>query len=99
MKLKGAHAIYIAGAGIAFISDEPTVSDVLEEMYHAEQDRKNMFGAEIDSKVVLLREIDAQKYFLSVAEKYKIPEKEIELTKQNLIDYQNKLDWEGENYV
>ena len=101
LKQKGAHAIYIAGANIAFISEEPTVSDVLEEMYHAEQDRKKMFGAEIDSKVVLLREIDAQKYLLSVSEKYKIPAKEIEVTKANLEFYERKLAQlieEAENY-
>ena len=64
-------------------------------MYHAEQDRKNLFGSEFNKDVLLKREIDAQKYLLKVAEKYKIPQEETELTKRNLIDYLKNLG-EGE---
>ena len=95
LKSRGAHALYLAGASVAFISDDATVSDVLEEMYHAEQDRKNLFGSEFNKDVLLKREIDAQKYLLKVAEKYKIPQEETELTKRNLIDYLKNLG-EGE---
>lgn len=91
LKFSGAYASYISGANAAFISDEATVSDVLEEMYHAEQDRKNLFGTQITKEVLLHREIDAQKYLLRVAEKYKIPAEETAITKQNLIYYEGQL--------
>lgn len=58
-------------------------------MYHAKQDRLNMFGSVVDKEVYLRREIDAQKYMLSVADKYKIPIKEIETTRKNLEYYEN----------
>lgn len=45
---------------VAFIRDDATVSDVLEEMYHAEQDRKGRFGSVLTDEVRLRREIDAQ---------------------------------------
>lgn len=57
-----AYAAYLPGFDVAFILDEATVSDVLEEMYHAKQDRTKMFGAEFTEEVRLRREIDAQKY-------------------------------------
>ena len=37
------------------------------------------------------REIDAQKYLLSVSKKYKIPESETAETLANLRDYEKKL--------
>ena len=87
-----AYASYIRGGNIAFIRDEATVSDVLEEMYHAEQDRKNVFGNLAEKEMELRREIQAQEYLLSQTEKYKIPISEIEVTKNNLKDYRIKLE-------
>ena len=58
-------------------------------MYHAKQDRLNMFGSVVDKEVYLRREIDAQKYMLSVADKYKIPIEEIETIRKNLEYYEN----------
>jgi len=91
LQARGAFAAYIAGENVAVVSEEPTVSDVLEEMYHAEQERKKLFGENLDRIVLLKREIDAQEYLLSVAEKYKIPAEEIEVTKANLIHYRQQL--------
>ena len=79
------------GGNFAFIRDDATVSDVLEEMYHAEQDRKNMFSEYPDREILVRREIDAQKYLISVAEKYKIPIKETEITQLNLKKYEARL--------
>lgn len=88
----GANASYMAGGNIAFISDDATISDVLEEMYHAKQDRANMFGALSENADVLLkREIDAQKYLLKVAKKYKIPVEETKKTLKNLKIYKELL--------
>jgi len=84
-------ASYLSSLNSAFIRDDATISDVLEEMYHAEQDRKNMFGDVLTPIVAIKREIDAQRYLLSVTEKYKIPIEETEITKRNLEIYEKEL--------
>lgn len=84
-------ASYLPSLNTAFIRDDATISEVLEEMYHAEQDRKNMFGDTLTAEVWLRREIDAQKHLLSLSEKYKIPQEEIEVTKGNLEQYEAEL--------
>lgn len=86
-----AYASYMVGGNFAFIRDDATVSDVLEEMYHAEQDRKNMFSDYPKEEIALRREIDAQKHLISVADKYKIKSGETEVTKKNLAFYEEKL--------
>ncbi len=91
LEKQGAYASYFMGGNFAFIRDDATVSDVLEEMYHAEQDRKNMFSEYPDREILVRREIDAQKYLISVAEKYKIPIEETEITQLNLKKYEARL--------
>lgn len=86
-----AYASYLPGMKTAFIRDDATISDVLEEMYHAEQDRTNMFGDVLTHEVRLRREIDAQKHLLSLTERYKIPSEEVDVTKKNLAVYEKKL--------
>lgn len=92
--LKNVHAkaSYLPSFNTAFITDEATISEVLEEMYHAEQDYKHMYGEIATEEVILRREIDAQKYLLSLTEKYKIPKEEVELTKFNLSNYEKDLE-------
>lgn len=68
------------------------MSDVIEEMYHAEQDRIGMFGEKLTDIVLLKHEIDAQKYLISLTEKYKIPLEEVEETKKNLQYYERDLE-------
>lgn len=87
----GAYASYFVGGDIAFIRDDATISDVLEEMYHAEQERKQLFGKITSSKIYYMREIDAQKYLLKVSKKYKIPIEEQEATKKALKNYEDEL--------
>lgn len=65
--------------------------DVLEEMYHAEHDRENLFGKILTDEVLLRREIDAQRYLISLTKRYKIPAEEVELTKRNLALYEQEL--------
>ena len=60
-------------------------------MYHAEQDRKKMFTEYPDNEIVMRREIDAQNYLLERSEKYKIPAEEVEITKHNLKEYEERL--------
>ena len=91
LEIMNAYAAYLPGLNAAYIRDDATVSDVLEEMYHAEQDRMHMFGVIMDEEVRLRREIDAQKYLLRMTKRYKIPLEEMKVTKQNLIDYERML--------
>lgn len=88
---RGAYASYLPSLNAAVISDEATVSDVLEEMYHAQQDRTNAFGKSVTDEVMVKREIDAQKYLLSVSKKYNIPDEETAVTKKNLEYYENQF--------
>ncbi len=91
LRESGAYASYLSSFNAAVIKDEATVSDVLEEMYHAEQDRKNMFGNVVTHEVKYRREIDAQKYLLSLTDKYNIPEEEVNVTRANLANYERLL--------
>lgn len=86
-----AYASYLPGMNTAFIRDDATISDVLEEMYHAEQDRTNMFGEILTDEVLLRREIEAQKHLISLTDRYKIPSEEVEVTKKSLADYEQQL--------
>ena len=89
--LKNNYASYLPSLNTAFIRDDATISEVLEEMYHAKQDRTKMFGEVLTTEVHLRREIDAQKYLLSVTDKFKIPDEEVAVTKANLEYYENEL--------
>ncbi len=92
LEMQGAYASYMAGANVAFIRDDATVSDVLEEMHHAKQDRQKLFSEYPDNEVMLRREIEAQEYLLSVSGKYKIPVEETKVTQRNLKTYKESLD-------
>lgn len=75
-----------------FLRSDCIVSDVLEEMYHFEQNRN---GLNADKNAVLrkiLNKIDTQEYLLTQSEKYIIPQEEIEVTNQSLLDYQKQLE-------
>lgn len=89
----GATAAYIAGgSNIAFIRDDATVSDVLEEMFHYSQDVNHSFGSVVTNEVRLRREIEAQEYLISVADQYKIPVEERLATQANLLEYRQELE-------
>lgn len=87
-----ANAEYLPSFNVILITKEPTVSDILEETFHAEQDRTHRFGDVLTQEVYLRREIEAQEWLLSVTDKYKIPIEEVELTKHNLQEYLKDLD-------
>lgn len=88
----GANASYFAGANVIFFREEPTISDVLEETFHAKQDRRKAFGDKLTNKVYLLREIEAQEYLLSMIEEYKIPIEQTEQTIKNLEYYKEQYE-------
>ncbi|MCD7856915.1 MAG: hypothetical protein LUG55_03795 [Clostridiales bacterium] len=92
LKTVGAYASYIVGADTAIIRDDATISDVLEEMYHAEQDRTGAYNNREYEEMRLRREIDAQNYLLNSAKRYKIPVEETEVTRANLAEYEAQLE-------
>ena len=78
------------GDVIMFRSDA-TTSDVLEETHHFRQTRSGMNADKPEALRSVLNEIDAKEYLISVADKYKIPEDETKLTKQQLDGYRGIL--------
>lgn len=95
LQKQGATALQV-GDIIMFRSDA-AVSDVLEETHHFWQNRHGMNDDKPANIRTALNEIDAKEYLLSVAEKYKIPVEETELTKQQLEYYRHWLTEMGEN--
>lgn len=77
---------------VLLFSKNATISDVLEETYHFNQNLKKMNHNKPAKERLLLNEIDAQNYLLSVSNKYHIPESELEVTKKNLADYEKALE-------
>lgn len=69
---------------------KPTISEVLEELYHAEQYRNGKIDPN-DYVSKIKAEIDAQNYLLSVEKRYNIPRNESEQTKKNLKYWKEKL--------
>lgn len=65
------------------------MSEVLEELYHAEQWKDGRLVDEPVSKIKA--EIEAQNYLLSVSKRYNIPRNEIEQTKNNLKYWKEEL--------
>ena len=90
LQKQGATALQV-GDVIMFRSDA-TVSDVLEETHHFWQNRRGMNDDKPIDIRTALNEIDAKEYLINVAEKYKIPVEETELTKQQLEYYRNLLE-------
>lgn len=83
---------------VLLFSKNATVSDVLEETYHFNQNLRKMNHNKPAKERFLLNEIDAQNYLLSVADKYHIPESELEVTRKNLADYEKALEEYYENH-
>ena len=88
----GNGASYIMGGNHTFFREDATISEVLEEMYHAKQDRIGKFNNYPKDEIKLRREIEAQHYVMSLQKKYKIPELEMEELRTNLADYERDLE-------
>ena len=76
-------------AEIIVLQKKATISEVLEELYHAEQWKDGRLVDEPVSKIKA--EIEAQNYLLSVSKRYNIPRNEIEQTKNNLKYWKEEL--------
>ena len=71
--------------------ENPTTSEVLEEVFHFDQELREDY---IDHEIQVmraLREIDAQNYLLSVTKRHNIPKMEVDQTLENLEFWQSKL--------
>ena len=85
------------GAGASSLDDavllrpDASTSEVLEEVFHFKQNLRGDYSDAPVDEMVARREIDAQKFLLSVAERYNIPRSETELTKRNLARYESDL--------
>ena len=88
---KGEDAVYSIGGRYILLQDPPTTSEVLEEVFHFKQDMRGDYADIGGEEMVVRREIDAQNYLLSVSERYNIPSSEVEQTKKNLKDYEDRL--------
>ena len=100
MQKENATAVTIGD--VIYFRPDATVSDVLEEVYHFEQNRKGLNSEYSSKQRTILNEIDAKEYLLSVKDKYRIPEEEIELTEIQLESYKKQMEkmkergeWDG----
>ena len=81
------------GATAATIGDtivlrsDATTTEVLEEVYHFYQNRSGLNVQYSAVQRMVMNEIAAQKYLMSIAERYKIPQSEREETKALLESY------------
>lgn len=82
---RGATAVTI-GDTIIFRADA-TTTEVLEEVYHFNQNRAGLNNQYSAIQRMIMNEIDAHEYLISVADKYKIPQAESEGTKALLESY------------
>jgi len=62
----------------------------LEEVHHFKQNLGKMNNDKGEPLRSILNEIDAKQFLLDNADKYKIPRKEVELTKNQLKSYQKQ---------
>ncbi len=89
LKSKNASAVTIGD--VIYFREDATVSDVLEETHHFLQNKKGLNNQYNDKQRIILNEIDAKEYLLSMTEKYHIPDNEVELTKSQLESYKELM--------
>lgn len=85
----GAYAAQIGD--VLLFRRDATITDVLEEVHHFNQNKRGANADKPAEIMQLLNEIETQKYLISVAEKYKIPVEETEETKALLAAYEKRL--------
>lgn len=89
LNARGADAMTV-GKDVLLRKDA-TLSEVLEEEFHLDQEIRGDYSQLSVSEMTIRREIDAQRYLLSVTKDYKIPRIETEQTKAALVDYLEQL--------
>lgn len=83
-RLNAENASAVTYGDVIFFTDNPTVSDVLEEIHHFYQNKNGLNNDKPHQQRIILNEIDAKLHLISVEKKYKIPVKEMDLTRKQL---------------
>lgn len=91
LRVMDVDAIYVMGAQTIYFHERPSTSEVLEEVFHFKQDMRGDYSEYGIGLARTLRERDAQRYLLEVAERYNIPEEETEQTRKALEEYLKDL--------
>lgn len=91
-RLKKENATAVTYGDVIFFREDATVSDVLEEVHHFYQNKSGLNSQYRQRQRIILNEIDAKEYLLSVADKYNIPKDETELTKKQLQSYKSEME-------
>lgn len=82
---------------ILFFRQKVTISEVLEETRHFEQYIEGLNNDKPETIRTILNEIDAKKYIIRNAKKYRIPKKELEETIFQLQEYELLLSAQEDN--
>lgn len=90
LRSQGAFVSHIGG--MLFFRKDATISDVIEEFFHYHQERGSGYAQYTGTEQILRMEIDAKLHLISIAERYKIPSEETELTRRELQDYERRLE-------
>ena len=90
--LESNHATAVTFGDTIILRPDATTTEVLEEVYHFNQNRSGLNAQYSAVQRQIMNEIDAQEYLLSVSDKYKIPKEEVEETKQLLEVYKKKME-------
>lgn len=85
---RGATAVTIGDSII--LRTDATTTEVLEEVFHFNQNREGLNSQYPTIQRMIMNEIEAQEYLISVADKYKIPQAEREETKALLESYKKQ---------
>lgn len=91
LRVMDVDAIYVMGAQTIYFHERPSTSEVLEEVFHFKQDVRGDYSEYGIGLARTLRERDAQRYLLEVAERYNIPKEETEQTRKALEEYLKDL--------
>ncbi len=85
---RGATAVTLDN--VIILREDATTTEVLEEAYHFNQNRRGLNKQYGTLQRTIMNEIDAQEYLISVADKYKIPTAETEETEAILDSYKRQ---------
>ena len=77
---------------VLLFRNDVCISEVLEETYHFTQNIDKVNDDKGEPLRTILNEIDAKKYVLQNADKYKIPRNELDLVKKQLEGYEQQLE-------
>lgn len=91
-RLNRENATAVTYGNTILFREDATVSDVLEEVHHFYQNKAGLNSQYGYKERIILNEIDAKEYVLSMEKKYHIPEDEIVLTKKQLASYQKQME-------